>query len=139
MSEPTLDQKRASHAFGLVQKVKQDFPADPKEAESKELKSLKQFKIQVKKLPARIMTSGLGQSLAFLEAKNYAPHLRAGLADWVDKSGVAGSAPPDRRLLFRVIQGDSDFLRFATAECLAYLHWLVRFTDAEFRDVSEQE
>jgi hypothetical protein len=41
--------------------------------------------------------------------------------------------------LIRVIHGDSDFLRFATAECLAYLQWLVRFTDAELRDVSDQE
>ena len=55
---------------------------------------------------------------------------------------MVGSAPlddpSDRRLLIRVIKGDSDFLRYATAECLAYLQWLVRFTDAEFRDVPDQ-
>jgi hypothetical protein len=33
-------------------------------------------------------------------------------------------------LLDRITQGDSDFQRLATAECLAYLEWLVRFADA---------
>jgi CRISPR-associated protein Cmr5 len=74
-----------------------------------------------------------------VEAKAIAPELRAGLADWIERCGVVGSAPADKRLLIRVIQGDSDFLRYATAECLAYLQWLVRFTDAEFRDVPDQE
>ena len=70
MSKQTLDQQRAKHAFGVVRSVKADRNADRK-----------QFKIQVKKLPARIVTSGLGQALAFLEAKAYAPELRAGLTN----------------------------------------------------------
>jgi CRISPR-associated protein Cmr5 len=127
MNERTLDQRRASHAFDIVQRVKGNAEADRK-----------QFKIHVKKLPARIITSGLGQALAFLEAKGSAPQLLTGLADWIGRCGVVGEAPRDDRLLVRVIRGDSDFLRFATAECLAYLQWLVRFTDAEFRDVPEQ-
>jgi CRISPR-associated protein Cmr5 len=128
MNGPTLDQKRARHAFGVVQHVKDDAKADRK-----------QFKVQVKKLPARIITSGLGQALAFLEAKGNAPQLLAGLAGWIKDCGVVGEAPPGDRLLIRVIHGDSDFLRFATAECLAYLQWLVRFTDAEFKDVPDRE
>jgi CRISPR-associated protein Cmr5 len=124
MSEPTLDQRRADHAYRRVKLVKRGPKADQKD-----------FKIQVKKLPARIVTSGLGQALAFLEAKASAPDLRAGLADWIEECGLVGFAPPADRLLLRVIKGDSDFLRFATAECLAYLQWLVRFTEAEFQDI----
>jgi CRISPR/Cas system CMR-associated protein Cmr5 small subunit len=123
-----LDQKRASHAWNVIQQVKLE--------EDKQ----KEFKIQVKKLPARILAAGLGQSLAFLEAKHAAPLLRA-LADWINRHELAGGHPsPDQdRLLLRVVQGDADFLRFATAECLAYLQWLVRFADAEFKNISEVE
>ncbi|MHB1559362.1 MAG: type III-B CRISPR module-associated protein Cmr5 [Isosphaeraceae bacterium] len=127
MNEPTLDQKRARHAFALVQKARLD-QAD-----------LKVFKTQVKKLPARIIASGLGQALAFLEAKRYAPHLRCGLSQWIKECGTVGEAPDDDRLLIRLIAADNTFLRFATAECLAYLQWLGRFTDAELRDIPDQD
>jgi CRISPR-associated protein Cmr5 len=117
----TLDQKRAAHAWNVVTEVK----ALCDEA------GRKQFGTQAKKLPTRIMAAGLGQALAFLEGKDYAPMLRKALTDW-----IADRRPPrpdeDRNLLVvRIIQRDADFLRFATAECLAYLQWLVRFADAE--------
>ncbi len=102
-------------------------------------KTKKGFKLQSKRLPARIITAGLGQSLAFLEAKNAAPHLRAALADWIESQVPSGPGRNGDRLLRRVIEGDSDFLRLATAECLAYLGWIVRFADAEFRDISDVE
>jgi CRISPR-associated protein Cmr5 len=110
----TLEQKRAAHAWDWVQKVG---------AKEKE-----EFDTQAKKLPARILASGLGQALAFLAAKELAPTLQDALNDWIAQRRT----PPDgeRRLLVRIIKGDADFLRFATAEALAYLQWLVRFADA---------
>jgi len=128
MPDQTLDQRRAAHAWKVIQDVKVAEPSARKE-----------FKIQTKKLPVRIVTSGLGQSLAFLEAKGYARHLREALDDWVKLPGGNRPARADDRLLMRIVQGSSDDLRFATAECLAYLVWLVRFADAEFRDIKEQE
>jgi len=128
MPGQTLDQRRAAHAWKVIQDVKVAEPSARKE-----------FKIQTKKLPVRIVTSGLGQSLAFLEAKGYARHLREALDDWVKLPGGNRPARADVRLLMRIVQGSSDDLRFATAECLAYLVWLVRFADAEFRDIKEQE
>jgi CRISPR-associated protein Cmr5 len=89
----------------------------------------KEFGTQVKKLPTRIMAAGLGQALAFLEAKDYAPQLRDALADWMAQRRPV-LAGQEKRLMVRVIQGDSAFLQYATAECLAYLTWLVRFADA---------
>ncbi len=84
MSEPTLDQKRASHAFGARAAGQGRSPRP----------TAKQFKIQVKKLPARIVTSGLGQALAFLEAKQYAPTSVHGLADWIEEMRASSARHP---------------------------------------------
>ncbi len=118
----TLDQRRAAHAWEAIQLAKQKY----KEQE------LKKFGSQLKKLPTRIMTAGLGQALAFLKAKNEVPRLLLdALTKWVEQRipPKQGEQPTD--LLERIIQGDSDFLRRATDEVLAYLVWLNRFAEAE--------
>lgn len=112
----TLDQKRADHAWRVVSTVV-----------AKDEKTRKDFGRQAKKLPSRIMASGLGQALAFLEAKGYAPDLREALNNWMSERRPSTGEP---RLVVRVIQQDADFLRYATAECLAYMLWLVRFAEA---------
>jgi CRISPR-associated protein Cmr5 len=121
-AQPTLDQRRASHAWEAVQR------AEKKDREHHGQEP-KKFGAQAKKLPVRIMASGLGQALAFLKAKGYAPGLVAELSAW-----VADRIPPrtdeSRDLLERIIHGESDFLRRATDEALAYLQWLVRFAEA---------
>ena len=93
-------------------------------------KDKKTFGIQAKKLPTRIMAAGLGQALAFLEAKKYAPLLCDGLADWLNQRRPVTTGQATR-VVERVMTGDANFLRFATAESLAYLLWLVRFADAK--------
>jgi CRISPR-associated protein Cmr5 len=120
----TLEQRRAKHAWDAVQRAK------AKAKPHHEKQDPKKFGGQAKKLPSRIMAAGLGQALAFLRAKDYAPGLLAELSDWIlvqrpgQKDGKAD-------LLLRIIEGDSDFLRRATDESLAYLLWLNRFADAE--------
>jgi CRISPR-associated protein Cmr5 len=119
----TLDQRRASHAWGAVQRAKQ------KQGPHQEQKP-KKFGGQAKKLPVRIMTAGLGQALAFLKAKGYAPGLLAELTDWINqRMPPQGNEPKD--LLERIIEGNADVLRRATDEVLAYLLWLNRFAEAE--------
>lgn len=128
----SLDQERAAHAYNLVKPV----------ADSTDDKKKKMFKTQVKKLPSRIMASGLGPAVAFLEAKKYAPDLRAGLNDWIGKRPWAAPYVRDGRgdrLMLWIINGSSDFLRLATAECLAYLQWVGRFTDDLLGDVKDSE
>jgi CRISPR-associated protein Cmr5 len=130
MSQPatavrkTLDQRRAQHAWDAVRKAA---------ALKKDEKA--RYGIQAKKLPTRIMAAGLGQALAFLRAKNYAPDLLRAIGDWVlDKRANEGStkAPPaDNALLTEIINRDADFLRHATDETLAYLLWLNRFAETE--------
>ena len=120
--QPTLDQRRANHAWQAVQRAeKRDGAHKPQEP--------KKFGGQAKKLPVRIMASGLGQALAFLQAKDYAPGLVAELSEWI-ATRVPPKASEPRDLLERVIQGESDFLRRATDEVLAYLQWLNRFAEA---------
>ena len=120
----TLDQRRAEHAWQAVQVAKNNKDVD-----------FEKFHGQAKKLPVRIIASGLGQALAFLKAKNYAPKLLVALGDWVlDKRINPDSKKPepdDMALLKAVVEGDAEFLRWATDEILAYLQWLVRFADAE--------
>jgi len=121
-----LDQRRACHAWRLIEQVKQQ-----------DDKAKQKFKIQAKRLPVRIMTAGLGQALAFLEAKRYAPLLLEALKCWIDELKLSGSSNGNSRLIHQVIHGDSDFLRITTAECLAYLQWVVRFAEAELADVDD--
>ena len=83
---PTLDQRRAAHAWDVVQRVKQK--QGPHQGQEP-----KKFGGQAKKLPTRIMAAGLGQALAFLKAKGYAPGLLAELTAWV---GVPDRTRPER-------------------------------------------
>jgi CRISPR-associated protein Cmr5 len=124
----TLDQLRARHAWEVVQGVRSKYA---KKENGKELlgREGKEFGTQVKKLPTRIIAAGLGQALAFLEAKEYAPELREALTNWLGQRRPPAPGE-DASLLVRIIRSNADFQRYATAECLAYLVWLVRFADA---------
>jgi len=121
-SKPTLDQRRAKHAWQAVMAAKDE-------------KDFHDFRMHAKRLPVRIMASGLGQALAFLKAKGYAPRLLRDIGDWVlDKRERPGSTQPkpaDDELIKQIINGNSDFLRRATDETIAYLQWLNRFAEAE--------
>lgn len=118
MPQTHLDLNRASHAWDTVQTILNNRNAEPTEE-----------KRHIKKLPSHIISAGLGQALAFLKAKGYAGTLRSRLDDW-----MATRIPPgngNRELLQRIIHGDADFMRRATAEVLEYLAWLKRFAEAE--------
>jgi CRISPR-associated protein Cmr5 len=129
LTKPTLDQRRAKHAWDTVQLVLAGTRGDRDKA--------KKFGGQARKLPTRVIASGLGQALAFLKAKDYAPELLVALGDWVlDKRGNADSKKDrkeskDDALLKAVITGTADDLRRHTDEVLAYLLWLNRFAEAE--------
>jgi CRISPR-associated protein Cmr5 len=133
----TLDQKRAGHGWDVVKKIAElpDKVEDGlSEAAKKEraanAKTKREFGTQAKKLPTRILTAGLGQALAFLEAKDYAPGLRNALTNWIKQRRPLKADEKEEQLFVRVLKSDAEFLRFATAECLAYLTWLVRWCDA---------
>ena len=122
-SQATLDQRRANHALERIKAVLR-LDGDARDDYARE----------AKKLPVRVMASGLGQALAFIGAKAAKRHslkqLHGDLTDWVIGGRLASHAKDPNSLLESVIQGDADFLHWATDETLAYLVWLNRFAEA---------
>ncbi len=112
----TIDQQRAKHAWNAAQQLR----LGSDEADD--------YAREAKKLPVRMITSGLGHALAFLNAKKAKKRGLEGLIkdldDWASRR-----LRVQQSLLEAIMQGDSDFLRRATDEMLAYLAWLNRFTE----------
>lgn len=135
-AKPTVEQRRAKHAWNAVERVVKatdDAETDKDKADAKA--SAKQFGGQAKRLPTQILAAGLGQALTFLLAKKYAPEPLIAIGDWVLNKPAdpnSQSKRPDKDALIKeIINGNSDFLRRATEETLAYLRWVVRFADAQ--------
>ena len=124
----TLDQLRARHAWGVVDEVRHMHGSAPMN-----------FAREVKRLPVRIRTAGLGQALGFLYAKSKEADVKSRLltelGTWLlDKRGLAArpNGATHRNAVIRAIMdGDADLLRRATEEALLYLQWLTRFAEAE--------
>jgi len=95
------------------------------------------YRQEAKRLPVRIRASGLGHALAFANAKGQEGKCVADdVAVWVlnvlnrehTEKDAAG------QLMQQVIKNDTDWLRQATEEALAYLRWLCRFAEAKAPD-----
>lgn len=130
---PTLDQRRARHAWEAVARIK------------KKQQSLgSNYARETKRLPVRILTAGLGHALAFLDAKadsgrENANHLLlCDVADWVldkrHRSDSAAERPRSNALIEKIVTNNGTFLQITSEEVLAYLQWLTRFAEAEFGD-----
>ncbi|HXF04050.1 MAG TPA: type III-B CRISPR module-associated protein Cmr5 [Blastocatellia bacterium] len=121
--QQTKDQERAAQAWRCVEEVKK---------KGKEFGS--KYKSLVQKMPSYILTNGLGQSLAFLNAKTKGNPLDEHallyehLSNWVRPQVDPTSSQP---LLQWVMNNDSNAYRRATAEALAFINWLKRFAEAE--------
>lgn len=122
--QKTLEQQRAQKAWEDVRSV-----LEQNEAFRKKYGSL------ARKVPMLVLTSGLGQTLAFLRAKsknNPADEhsvLFQHLSEWT-MNQIAPNAR-DKDLLTWILENDSASYRRATIEALAYLVWLKRFAEAE--------
>jgi len=130
----TLDQLRARHAWDAVSTVVKNTNDVLRES----------FAREVKRLPVRIRTAGLGQALGFLYAKkgdkNANALLLKELSDWLlvhrDILDQSPSHISPKSILDAIVKNDSDFLRRSTDEILMYLQWLGRFTEAEIKQDS---
>lgn len=120
MALVSLSQQRAKHAWEAIQKASQrsDFG--------------KAFADPAKKMPARIRASGLGQTVAFMRAKEGGEVLKV-VTDWCHLRKLTKESGEDS-LMIQFNDGTADDLRLLTAEALAYLEWLVRFSDAARKD-----
>lgn len=126
----TLEQERAGYALRRVREAladarKRDDPA----------KFLREYGSHVKRLPAMILTNGLGQALAFFLAKAEGdlaePPGRAyrDVAHWL-KERVYTEAGSSQQVIEQLVSGSRQAYQQATEEALAVLNWFVRFVDA---------
>jgi CRISPR-associated protein Cmr5 len=123
----SLDQKRAAFAWEKVSTMQGATEKD-------------NYETAVKKCPARIMTNGLGQTLAYLKGSSQAGekklygHLNEWLCQeaetlvWVKDNGEHCAERDE--VVKRVIQVSSVIYRQATQETLAVLNWFKRYVDA---------
>ncbi len=123
-SRSSLDQRRAAHAWAAVGTAK-------KMGE----KQQEDYRRAAKKMPAQIVTAGLGQALAFVKAKKKADGLVESLSSWICRGRKIYDGSSS--LLEAIIHGDSSRLRHATEECMLYLQWLNRFAETELQDSDE--
>lgn len=121
----SLDQERAVFAWDKVSQVENSM----RDA----------YATAVKKCSARIMTNGLGQTLAFLKGEQGAEkrlyeHLNEWLCQkaktivWRRDDGQECAASDE--VVKRVVQVSSVIYRQATQEALAALNWFKRYVDA---------
>jgi len=130
---PTLDQRRARHAWEAVKRVASS--SNPSIGED--------YAREVKRLPVRIVGAGLGHAAAFLLAKRNMQGgdaneaLLCDLADWVldkrDNPESRTKRPEASALVEEITKRDGTFLQIATDEAFAYLRWLTRFAEAELK------
>lgn len=139
-SAPTLDQRRARHAWEAVACVK--VKASTKKKGGSALGA--NYAREAKRLPVRILTAGLGHALAFVMAKSDSGSesedahtlLLRDIAHWVlhvrDAPDSSAALPVADALIEKIVKRDADFFQVTTDEVIAYVQWLTRFAEAEF-------
>lgn len=121
-----LEQERARVAWNCINYVNEKY----KEKFKKEYRSL------VMRLPAMIITNGLGQALAFLKSKGKSkeskPHekLFKDIESWFSGNENIQWDKTQGGLMEKVINLPSDKFRHATSETLSFFSWMKRFADA---------
>jgi CRISPR-associated protein Cmr5 len=118
--ERTLEQERAAFALGHVEQVSKD---DGRKAK---------FKTQLLKLPSRLHSNGLGQTVAFyLSAGKDKPEWQIcqWLGDWLGDSHRKIYSGKEL-LIHHIADQDEDLYRQASAEARALAVWLKRFAEA---------
>jgi CRISPR type III-B/RAMP module-associated protein Cmr5 len=88
-------------------------------------KGRKEFRQELQQLPARILASGLGQTLAFYASKGKM-HDQVGsyLARFLAKKTTT------QEFLDEIVKGPASDYRHRTREALAYAEWLKRYSKA---------
>ena len=132
----SLEQKRAKLAWSQVEKI-----------EGKSGTYQKQYRARARGLPAMIMTSGLGQTLAFLLSKNEPGQREPNadgavalhLAEWLLSKDSplpwpkAGGRGQPEALLCLIQERSSIEYRQAAREALEFATWLKRFASARLQ------
>ena len=113
----TLEQERAKFAWEKVQGQSED------------------YRNLVKGLPAMIMTNGLMQTLAFLEAKGKDHHknLVKHIVEWMNERKIIDQGNDFGKVMNRLYGCSSHEYQRITEEVLAFLRWLRQLADAAIK------
>lgn len=113
----SLEQQRAAAAWQAVQNVPDS--------------NGNEFKSVVQSLPADIQSNGLGQTMAFLEAKGKDEHKAAfnAVAGWIKQRLHIAD---EHFIEWLMKKATTEQYRQATAEAIAFAIWMKRFTEARF-------
>jgi len=119
----SLEQKRAKLAWEFVQGLK-----DKRKDKQKDFKSV------IRKLPAMILTSGYGQTIAFHLAKGKdKPHyaiIKNVVAAIYELTKISDIETPEK-LMEKITSTDHETYILLSKETLKYATWLKRFAEAE--------
>lgn len=146
--QQTKEQQRAKAAWDAINEVN-TYQHDSADKIKKKYRSL------VLKSPALILSNGLGQAVAFFASKSQPKEgkqpsadniahklLLKHLWDWLEEVRICSLGHQDvkdvHKLPLWVTQATSEQYRHATAETLAYLHWLRRFAEAVLPEPEEE-
>ena len=115
----TLEQERAKFAWEKVQGQSDD------------------YRNLVKSLPAMIMTNGLMQTLAFLEAKgkgkDHHKNLVKHIVEWMNERKILDQGNDFKKVMERLYSCSSQEYQRITEEVLALLKWLRQLADAAIK------
>lgn len=130
----TLEQLRSGHAMDVLDRVPNTRRRD--------------YRQQVEKLPTMIITSGLGQTLAFLKSKQSGREddamsiIYGALQDWLTKGTNhivwEGSVQEEPDLMRRIRLTTSTTLSQLTIEALSYVNWMKRIARAYVEDGEDE-
>lgn len=115
----TLEQQRAAAAWRAVQDVSAS--------------NGKEFRSVATSLPADIQSNGLGQTMAFLEAKGKEEHTAAfkAVTGWIkQRLNISDKA----FIEWLMTKATTEQYRYATSEAVAFAIWLKRFAEARFKE-----
>lgn len=117
----TIEQKRASDAYGKIK----DLPLDRK---------TKEYGSKIKRLPAMVQSCGLLPAVGFYASKGDLKDIYSKLEEWFFSADLDFPWPTTQRssknLLESLAKIDRELYRMATREALAYLNWLKRAAEA---------
>ena len=131
--QQTQEQERAKSAWEHVSKIS----ANMKDDAGKKLAG--EYRALVRSAATDILTNGLGQTLAFLLAKDKGEKGRKPTPHWALYTHISTWIPDaNSDLLKWLISQDSEVYRQTTVEVMAYLNWLKRFAEAELPEPKEQ-
>ena len=122
-----IEQGRAAFAYDYVKEIAQNTDDDLK----------KKYKSGAKKLPVLIKTNGLGQALAFINARDDGNiKLYDMIGKWLARKQLI-ELGENVDLVDVVISKSSNEYRRITTETLALLNWVRRFVDGLMDKVEE--